>query len=244
MYTIDAQGLDYRQLNSRVREVVNSGADKLSLVNINGQRYIACGLEGSLEIEITGTGGTDLGAYIKGPRITVRGSVQDCVGNTMNSGSIIVEGRAGDILGYGMSGGEIFIRGDVGSRAGIHLKGLEGRAPVMVIGGTAGDFLGEYMAAGTIIVLGIDSDIAPTGRQCGVGMHGGAIYVTARTSTVDAGSGTIVSPPTGDDLNMIAKYVERFAQLFNLKANDLMEPGFYKIVPVGHRPYGSMYVGV
>jgi len=243
MYTIDAQGLDYRQLNSRVREVVGSGASRLSLANINGHRYIACGLEGSLQIEVTGIGGNDLGAYMKGPEITVRGNVQDCVGNTMNAGSIVVEGRAGDVLGYGMSGGEIFIRGDVGSRAGIHLKGQESQAPVMVIGGTAGDFLGEYMAGGTIIVLGLDSDALATGRQCGVGMYGGAIFVTARTFPGYVGKGAVVCQPSEEDLTMVAGYVTRFARLFNLDEAEIIKPGFVKLAPKAHRPYGSMYVG-
>jgi len=244
MYRIDAKGLDYRLLNSRVREVIAEGERVISLTNVNGQRYIACGLEGPLEIEVLGTGGNDLGAYMKGPEIMVRGNVQDCVGNTMNSGSIVVKGRAGDILGYGMSGGKIMVGGDVGSRAGIHLKGIKDRMPVMVIGGTAGDFLGEYMAAGTIIVLGLGTDTPATGRQCGVGMHGGTIFVSARTFKGSNGVGTVVGETTAEDLARISTHVQRFAEIFAANAADLMRPGFVKIVPANHRPYGSMYVGV
>lgn len=243
MYTIDAKGLDYRRLNSRIREAVSSGETRLSLSNVNGHRYIACGFKGPLKIELIGTGGNDLGAYMSGPEITVKGNVQDCAGNTMNAGSILVEGRAGDILGYGMSGGEILIQGDVGSRAGVHIKAWEGQGPVLIIGGTAGDFLGEYMAGGTIIVLGLDSDAPAVGRQCGVGMYGGSIFVNARKFPGNAGKGVVVSLPDDEDRALIAGYVARFAELFGHDATAIMKEGFVKLAPQARRPYGSMYVG-
>ena len=243
MYAIDAKGLDYCRLNSRIREAVAGGATRLSLSNVNGHRYIACGLRGPLKIELNGTGGNDLGAYMNGPEITVKGNVQDCAGNTMNAGSIIVEGRAGDILGYGMCGGEILIRGDVGSRTGVHIKAGEGQGPVLIIGGTAGDFLGEYMAGGTIIVLGLDSDAAAVGRQCGVGMYGGSIFVNARSFPGYAGKGVVVSSPDDEDLALIAGHIARFAGLFGLDAAAVLKDGFVKLTPRARRPYGSMYVG-
>ncbi len=243
MYTIDAKQMDYRKLNALMRELVASGEDHISLENVNGHRYIACGMTGSITLEITGTGGNNLGAYMAGPEIRVKGNVQDCAANTMNYGSMVVEGRAGDILGYGMSGGEIFIKGDVGSRTGIHLKGLGGKVPTIVIGGTAGDFLGEYMAAGNIIVLGIGADTTATGRQCGVGMHGGAIYVNADTYEDSAGAGVAASKPTAEDLELIRYYAERFADYFGYDSEAILRPGFIKLSASGLRPYGTMYVG-
>ncbi|MGE5405872.1 MAG: hypothetical protein ACM3PP_13160 [Candidatus Saccharibacteria bacterium] len=244
MQVIDAQGLDYRILNSKVRGLVESGEQSFHLENVNGHRYIACGLSGPLSIEIEGTGGNDLAAYINGPKIVVNGNVQDCICNTMNSGTVVVTGRAGDILGYGASGGEIYIRGDVGSRCGIHLKGTKEKAPVMVIGGVAGDFLGEYMAGGTIIVLGLDNEGPPAGRQIGVGMHGGAIYIRGNGLEEAPGVGTEICELTSRDTEIISRYVQKFSKHFDLNYEQLMQPGFIKIAPKGKRPYGTMYVGI
>jgi glutamate synthase domain-containing protein 3 len=109
-----------------------------------------------VDIEIFGTPGNDLGAFMNGPRIIVHGNAQDGCGNTMNEGEIIIHGHAGDIIGLSARGGKIFVREDVGYRAGIHMKEYQGKKPVLVIGGTAQDFLGEYMAGGVLILLGLD----------------------------------------------------------------------------------------
>ncbi|MDO8717107.1 MAG: hypothetical protein Q7J73_09945, partial [Dehalococcoidales bacterium] len=136
---IDAVGVSHRDLNVKLREAVAAGADKIELRNVCGQRYIGTDLDKAVEIEIFGTPGNDLGAFMNGPRITVHGNAQDCCGNTMNEGEIIVHGHAGDIIGLSARGGKIFIKEDVGYRAGIHMKEYGDKKPVLVIGGTAQD---------------------------------------------------------------------------------------------------------
>lgn len=243
MYVIDAKGLGYRELNAIIREAYQSGENSIQLVNINGHRYIASGLSGDLELEIQGTGGNDLAAYMQGPRIHVKGNVQDCIANTMNSGFLSATGRAGDILGHGMSGGTIYIRGDVGSRAGIHMKAA-GQNPLLLIGGTAGDFLGEYMAGGSIIVLGLDSDRPVTGRQCGVGMYGGAIYLNKALYTEQPGPGAIAAEIDEADRQYLKEQLDLYAGYFGLDAASLNAIEFVKLVPEGSRPYKSLYAGV
>jgi glutamate synthase domain-containing protein 3 len=83
---IDAKGLYYRDLNAMLREAVESGVRRIKIVNLTGQRYIGTDLPGALEIELHGTPGNDLAAFMDGPRITVYGNAQDGTGNTMNSG--------------------------------------------------------------------------------------------------------------------------------------------------------------
>jgi glutamate synthase domain-containing protein 3 len=94
---IDARGVYYRELNQQLRKLTAEGARRIELQNVCGQRYIGTDLEGAVEIEIFGTPGNDLGAFMDGPRITVRGNAQDGCGNTMNEGEIIIHGHAGDI---------------------------------------------------------------------------------------------------------------------------------------------------
>jgi glutamate synthase domain-containing protein 3 len=96
---IDAVSVYYRELNACLREAASNGARKIELYNVYGQRYIGTDLDKPVEVEIFGTPGNDLGAFMNGPRIIVHGNAQDGCGNTMNEGEIIVYGHAGDIIG-------------------------------------------------------------------------------------------------------------------------------------------------
>ncbi len=243
---LDAKGVYYRELNEMIRDAIRGGAGSLELMNVNGQRYIADSLTGDLEINIRGVPGQDLGAFMRGPVIHVRGNVQDGVGNTMDDGRIVVNGLAGDVLGYAMRGGEIYVRGDVGYRVGIHMKAYMEKVPSIVIGGKAGDFLGEYMAGGTIILLGMYSDKpdAPiTGRSLGTGMHGGVIYVRGDVPAHQLGPGLHAEELNADDWASVRPKVETFAREFELDAAEILEARFTRIKPFSHRPYGNMYVG-
>ncbi|HEX9975681.1 MAG TPA: hypothetical protein VGA82_00395, partial [Dehalococcoidales bacterium] len=105
---VDAAGVYYRELNGRLREMVSSGTNRIELHNVCGQRYIGTNLDRPVDIEIFGTPGNDLGAFMNGPRVIIHGNAQDGCGNTMNSGEIIIHGHAGDIIGLAARGGKIF----------------------------------------------------------------------------------------------------------------------------------------
>jgi len=156
---IDASGIYYRELNTRLKELVSNGAQRIELRNVYGQRYIGTNLNRPVEIDISGTPGNDLGAFMDGPRITVHGNAQDGCGNTMNNGEIIVHGHAGDIIGLSARGGKIFVRDSIGYRAGIHMKEYQDKKPMLVIGGTAQDFFGEYMAGGFAVIKDVPKTV-------------------------------------------------------------------------------------
>jgi glutamate synthase domain-containing protein 3 len=246
--TIDASGLHYRDLNARIREAVSEGETDIELLNVNGQRYIGAGIEGSVSISIHGVPGNDLGAFMNGPGLMVHGNAQDAIGNTMNEGKIVVHGHAGDVLGYGMRGGKIFILGDVGYRVGIHMKAYRSQAPVLVVGGTAADFLGEYMAGGILIVLGLD-DFAPrisgrpiVGDYCATGMHGGAIYLRGDFDrSCLATDHAKVHDAAAADLEELRNHLDEFCRRFGLDLEEVMSEPFVKLTPCSHRPYGSKY---
>ncbi|MFB3883433.1 MAG: hypothetical protein ACE149_19380 [Armatimonadota bacterium] len=241
---IDARDVHYRELNQRIREAAAAGERSFELVNVNGQRYIGDGLRGEVDISISGVPGNDLGAFMDGPTIRVRGNAQDGVANTMNAGRIIVEGHAGDVLGYGMRGGELFVRGRVGYRVGIHMKAFREKRPVIVAGGTAGDFLSEYMAGGLLIVLGLERRPGEpiVGEWCGTGMHGGELYLRGevepwRVASQFAG----VQAAEGAELEAIRPHVEAFCESFGLNAKEVMGGPFLRVAPTSHRPYGAKY---
>ncbi len=241
VWKVDADGLHYRELNALLRELDRNRAEKIEISNVYGQRYIGTDLENKLKIDIYGTPGNDLGAFMDGPSIEVHGNAQDCTGNTMNDGQIVVHGRAGDITGYAMRGGKIFIRDDVGYRTGIHMKEYMSKKPYLVVGGTAQDFLGEYMAGGVLVVLGLTLQAGEQhkARFVGTGMHAGIIYV--RGEITHLGKEVKVMDVNKTDLKAIEGLVKEYCEHFNADFDKIMRGKFVKIVPYSHRPYGNVY---
>lgn len=240
---IDTSGMPTRDLNALLREAVANGAHKIELRNVCGQRYIGTGLGKKIDIEILGTPGNDLGAFMNGPRIIVRGNAQDGCGNTMNEGEIIVHGHAGDITGLSSRGGNIFIRDGVGYRAGIHMKEYEDKKPVIVIGNTAQDFLAEYMAGGILILLGLNLKEGERHRAnyIGTGMHGGAIYLRGSVNDYQLGKEVGIAEINDEDYLKLEKYVGEFASHFNYDAKEILKHKFIKLFPLYLRPYGRLY---
>jgi glutamate synthase domain-containing protein 3 len=241
--TIDTTGLGYRELNAQLRDCVSNGMQKVLLHNVCGQRYIGTGLNIPIEIEIHGTPGNDLGAFMDGPNISVYGNAQDCCGNTMNNGKIVVYGHAGDVIGLSARGGKIFIREDVGYRAGIHMKQYQDKKPVLVIGGTSQDFLGEYMAGGVLIMLGLTLPLGKNhkARFIGTGMHGGVIYLRGNVEAYQLGKEVGVAELEGHDLSILRQEVHEYAELFGYDENEILKTEFTKLVPRWLRPYGRLY---
>jgi len=240
---IDAADVPYRELNTRLRNAVVSGTQKIVIRNVDGQRYIGTNLGKPVEVEVYGTPGNDLGAFMDGPRIVVHGNAQDGCGNTMNNGKIIVHGRAGDILGMSARGGKIFVRNDVGRRAGIHMKESKDKKPVMVIGGTAQDFLAEYMAGGTLILLGrtLEAGQPHAANSIGTGMHGGLIYLRGTIEDGQLGKEVGRADLDEKDLLELRGYVTEFAGHFGYDAEEILSQKFTKLFPLHLRTHGRLY---
>lgn len=240
---IDAAGLHYRELNRLVREMTSRALRRLELHNVFGQRYIGTNLKGRTRIDIYGTPGNDLGAFMDGPTIVVHGNAQDGCGNTMNGGTIIVHGRAGDITGLAARGGKIFIRDGVGYRAGIHMKEYNGKRPLLVVGGTSQDFLGEYMAGGILVLLGLhlrDGEPHPV-NLVGAGMHGGVIYLRGTVDPQRLDDAVGVSEPVEREQAFLRRVAGEFSRHFGPDPEEIMSRGFLKLAPLSHRPYGRLY---
>ncbi|MGB3943848.1 MAG: hypothetical protein WBK88_03545, partial [Methanothrix sp.] len=73
--SIDAAGLETRELNDRLRELLLSGVKRVEISHVCGQRYIGTRLytpeRQLMEIDIFGTAGNDLAAFLSGHKITV-----------------------------------------------------------------------------------------------------------------------------------------------------------------------------
>lgn len=255
---VNAADLGYKDLNHILRAVCSDGAKRIELVNVNGQRYIGTDLP-SVLIEIHGTAGNNLGAFMNGPEMIVHGNAQDGVGNTMNKGLVVVHGHSSDIAGFAMRGGKVFIRDSAGYRCGIHMKEYKDQIPVLVVGGVAHDFLGEYMAGGVLIVLnrygqgvadspGGGNGSSGSGRIpshfIGTGMHGGVMYLRGEVEDYQLGKEVAALPLEDADLEVIHREVQAYAEHFSLASEEtekLLKSGYTKLRPVSHRPYGKMY---
>ena len=134
--------------------------------------------DGLLEINLRGSAGQSLGAFlVPGLRVILSGEANDYVGKGMSGGTIIVRPRpehgfvpheamiVGNTCLYGATGGHFFAEGRAGERFAVRNSG----ATAVVEG--LGDHGCEYMTNGTVVVLG------RTGRNFGAGMTGGTAYV-------------------------------------------------------------------
>ena len=238
---IDAKGMHYTPLNRAIKAAVASGARKIELDNIMGQRFIADGLRGDVEIIINGVPGGDLGMFMSGPTCIVHGNCEHAPGNTMDAGTIVIHGNAGDAVAHSMRGGMIFVRDDIGYRGGIHMKQYKEKRPILVIGGSARAFLGEYMAGGLILVLGRKGAHPELDRGIGSGIHGGKIIIRGDVSDKHLGVGAKKDDLKGEGREEITPLIEKFCVFFDLDPASFIDDRYYVISPASARPFASKY---
>ena len=240
--TIEAGLTRCEKINDQIKKELASKS-KVTVKNVNGQRYIGCALDSGKTVEIYGTPGNDMACYLNGGRVVVYGNCQDAVGNTMNGGEIVVHGHSGDAMGYGMRDGQIYIRDNVACRGGIHMKEFRQMRPVLVIGKNAGSFLGEYMAGGTIVLLGLGLKRGEKlfGTHCASGMHGGKIFVRGNFPKENLSPNIKVTALTDEDTKELENYVKKYCKYFNEDYNKVMLKPFKKLVPATSRPYANLY---
>ena len=239
---IDACDVYFKDLNCLLRQIIDAeGIEKMEIQNVCGQRYLGTDLATNIEIDVYGTPGNDLGAFMSGPKMVIHGNAQDASGNTMNEGEIVIHGHAGDLTGHSMRGGKIFVKDYVGYRVGIHMKAYKNKIPQIVIGETAGDFLAEYMAGGVIVILGLN---LKEGEKCiarfvGTGMHGGVIY--ERGDILKPEEGTKTLPVGKRDMAVIEALVKQYCNHFGADPAKILSCTFKKILPLSSRPYEKLY---
>lgn len=238
MLQLDAKALNHQSLNQQIK----AAESEIELNHVLGQRFIAAGASDK-HLDIHGTPGNALGAYLNGAVINVYGNAQDAVGDTMNSGQINVFGNIGDAPGYAMRGGRIYVKGNAGYRAGIHMKAYKEHIPVLIIGGRAGSFLGEYQAGGIIIVLGLNDDDRDIVQNfpC-TGMHGGRMYLRSRCEGIHFPHQVTQKIADSDDIEAVKEYISEFCDIFGYNAEEILNADFTVITPDSKNPYQQMYV--
>ena len=240
---IEAGLTRYEAVNEEIEKQLKK-QNKVTVKDVNGQRYIGCALDEGKTVEVYGTPGNDMACYLNGGRVVVYGNCQDAVGNTMGGGEIVVHGHSGDAMGYGMRDGQIYIRDNVACRGGIHMKEFRQMRPVLVIGKNAGSFLGEYMAGGILIVLGLDNSekLPIVGPHCATGMHGGRIFIRGEVPQENISEHiTAVKELDSRDTDELQRHVRAYCEKFGKSFDEIMSVPFTKLVPTTSRPYANLY---
>ena len=232
----------FRELNAEIRAALEM-EKTVRVEDVNGQRYMGAAMDKGKTLEIHGTPGNDMAAYLNGGTVEVFGNGQEAIGNTMGGGSVTVHGHVGDTLGYAMRDGEIFVEKRAGSRAGIHMKEFEQMQPVVVIGGIVGAFLGEYMAGGTLIVLGLENPYNQplVGAHCATGMHGGRIFLRGEFPEEHISEHISVLDLDEKDRADLERHVRTYCERFGADFDNVMDAPFHKLIPTTSRPYANLY---
>lgn len=229
MVTLDIGGLDSREANRRLRELVREDKE-IEVVNPGGMHNFAIGLGCEAQIIVRGSLGVYTGGFMQGPVITVCGDTGWYTGDNMMGGKIIVEGNSGSNLAPSMIGGEVVVRGHAGSRAGYGLKG-----GLVVVCGDVGLEAGKMMLGGRIIILG------NAGPGLGESMYGGVIHVMGHVE--GAGGNVQVGAPGEDESSFLGQYLSSLGLKMPVKGFTTLTPRpgkhTYHLFRPGHKPGGG-----
>jgi glutamate synthase (NADPH/NADH) large chain/glutamate synthase (ferredoxin) len=204
--------------------------------------------ENTLEINLTGTAGQSLGAFlVKGVRLILAGESNDYVGKGMSGGEIVLlppstakfnpmeNAICGNTVLYGATGGALFVRGRAGERFAVRNSG--GTAVVEGIG----DHGCEYMTNGQVVVLGA------TGKNFAAGMSGGLAYVLDENNVFEQRCNramvNLLRLKAPEEIKALRDLIQRHGELTSsaraveiLKSWDRFAPLFWKVQPLPPAP--------
>jgi glutamate synthase domain-containing protein 3 len=198
---IDAQELDPRAVNLRIRELMSQGYGSITINNPGAKHSLAVGILNRLKLVIRGSLGYFGCGLIDGPNIHVTGRVGWSCAENMLAGCVVIDKNAGSTFGAAMRGGDLVCKGDVGARMGIDMKG-----GTIIVGGRAGAFCGFMMQRGRMVILG------DAGKNLGDSMYDGTIYVGGKITGL--GVDAVVREMTDLDV----QWLERKLKLYGLEA--------------------------
>ena len=97
------------------------------------------------------------------------------------------------------------------------------------------------MAGGVLVILGLSlkEGEGHDARFVGTGMHGGRMYI--RGNVTNTGREVEVVELKDDDRRLLQNILSEFSGYFDLDISEISTQEFCKVVPVSHRPYGTLY---
>ena len=163
---IDAEGMSVKDVNLRIRRLMQEGHGTIVLKNPGARHSLCVGILNRLNLVIEGSLGYFGCGLIDGPNVRISGRVGWSCAENMMSGVCVIEKNAGSTFGAALRGGDLVCKGSVGSRTGIDMKGGS-----IIVGGSTGAFSGFMMQRGRMVVCG------DAGKNLGDSMYDGTIYV-------------------------------------------------------------------
>ena len=147
---VDLAVTPLRELNQRLHD---ADGGRWQVVNPSGAHAVACGLDGSHEVEIHGHVGYYCAGMNKRATVRVHGNVGTGVAENIMSGAVIVDGNASQSAGATGRGGLLVVHGDAAARCGISMKGVD-----IVVRGSVGHMSAFMAQRGCLIVCGDAGD--------------------------------------------------------------------------------------
>src|SRR5271154_5004060 len=197
----DANSMDPRQINLKLRELMSQGYGTIVMKNPGAKHSIAVGILNRLNLRIEGSLGYFGCGLIDGPNIHIKGRGGWACAENMLAGTVVIDKNGGSTFGGALRGGDLVCKGDVGARVGIDMKG-----GTILIGGRAGAFCGFMMQRGRMVILG------NAGKNLGDSMYDGTIYVGGQI----AGLGVDAVPAEMTELDV--QWLERKLGMYGLEA--------------------------
>jgi glutamate synthase domain-containing protein 3 len=168
--TLDLATMPLREAN----ELMQRASTGTFLVrNPRGAHALAAGLDGDVDVTITGHVGYYCGGMNKRARITIEGNAGTGVAENMMSGRVHVKGDASQSAGATGVGGLLVIDGNASARLGISLRGLD-----IVVKGSIGHMAAFMAQAGNIVVLG------DAGEALGDSIYEARLYVRGKVASL------------------------------------------------------------
>lgn len=196
---IDASNMPSKEVNLRIRELMQDGHGSIVVKNPGAKHSIAVGILNRLNLIIDGSLGYFGCGLIDGPNVRIAGRVGWSCGENMMSGTILIEKNAGSQFGAAIRGGDLVCKGNVGSRTGIDMKGGN-----IIVGGDTGAFTGFMMQRGRLVICG------NAGKNLGDSMYDGTIYIAGEPASLG------VDAVWGEMTELDKAWLERKLRLYGL----------------------------
>jgi len=197
----DAQNMEIRDVNLKIRALMNQGFGHIVVKNPNAKHSLGVGILNRLKLDFVGSMGYFGCGLIDGPNVHVSGRVGWSCAENMMSGTVVIEKNAGSTFGAAIRGGDLVCKGDVGARTGIDQKG-----GTIIVGGRTGVFTGFMMQRGRMIILG------DAGKNLGDSMYDGIIYVGGKIDSLG------VDAIEGEMSELDQEWISRKLTLYGLAA--------------------------
>lgn len=191
---LDADGLDAREFNRRLREIAAS-EPAIVVHNPRARHNLAVAVDRPVHIVFLGSVGYYCGGFNDGAFIEIHGNAGWGLGEAMASGKIVVHGNSAWAAGASMRGGLVVVEGHGGPRTGVAMKGGD-----ILVGGTVG-FMSGFMAhAGKLVALGGAGDAA------GASMYEGKMFVAGAVKSL--GADAVEVEATAEELREVLRDLE------------------------------------